>query len=64
MDLIVVSPAFAGRSLGERAYPLRRAWDLDAAVDFLCYTPEEFDQLRTRTSIVQVALREGLEVAA
>ncbi len=63
-DLIVVSPAFHGKSLGQRAYPLRRAWDLDVAVDFLCYTPEAFATLAQRTSIVQVALREGRDVLA
>ncbi len=64
VDLIIVSPTFRGRSLGERAFPLRRAWDLDVAVDFLCYTPEEFATLAGRTSIVQVALSEGREILA
>lgn len=64
VDLLVVSPAFRGKSLGERAGPLYVAWDLDLPVDFLCYTPEEFERERGRVSIVRVALEEGRDVAA
>lgn len=64
VDLIVVSPSFRGKSLGQRAHALHHAWDLDAAVDFLCYTPEEFARLASRTSIVQIALDEGRELIA
>jgi len=31
-------------------------------VDFLCYTPEEFEKLRKRISIVSVALKTGIEI--
>lgn len=64
VDLLVVSEAFEGKSLGERAGPLYRAWDLDLPVDFLCYTPAEFARERARVSIVRVALDEGREVTA
>lgn len=64
VDLIIVSPAFRGRSLGQRGYPIRKAWDLDVAVDFLCYTPEEFEARRNRATIVQLALDEGREIVA
>lgn len=64
VDLLVVSSAFQGKSLGERAGPLYVAWDLDLPVDFLCYTPEEFARERDRVSIVRGALDEGREVAA
>jgi len=45
-------------------YRVRKAWDLPVAVDFLCYTPEEFTDLAHRTTIVSVALTEGTEIAA
>ncbi len=64
VDVILVSRSFRGRTFVRRAYPVRKAWDLDVAVDFLCYTPEEFATLAARTSIVQVALREGREILA
>ncbi|MFA5861743.1 MAG: nucleotidyltransferase domain-containing protein [Candidatus Thermoplasmatota archaeon] len=62
VDLLVVSPAFEGKSLGERAAPLYEAWDLNLPVDFLCYTPAEFARERARVSIVQVALHEGRDM--
>jgi len=37
-------------------------WDLRLPVDFLCYSPEEFNQLRKRVSIVSEAIREGIEI--
>lgn len=64
VDLILVSPAFEGKSVSERAAGLYRAWDVDIPVDFLCYTPEEFERLRRRIGLVQTALDEGFEIAA
>lgn len=64
VDLVVVSPRFYGLSAGQRMYRVRKAWDLPVAVDFLCYTPEEFDDLARRTSIVRIALTEGVDIAA
>lgn len=62
IDLIVVSSRFRGVSAGQRMYRVRKAWDLPVAVDFLCYTPEEFNDLAHRTSIVSLALAEGGEI--
>lgn len=64
VDLLLVSPAFEGLSAGKRAAPLYRAWDADLAVDFLCYSPAEFERLRGQVSLVRIALEEGVEVAA
>lgn len=63
VDLLLVSPAFAGKSVVERALPVRRAWNLDYAVDFLCYSPEEFEHLKGRARIVQLAIAEGVPIA-
>lgn len=51
-------------SAGQRMYRVRKAWDLPVAVDFLCFSPEEFDDLARRTSIVSLALAEGTEIVA
>ena len=36
---------------------------LDVPVDFLCYTPEEFDALRIRPTIAREAAEHGVVVA-
>lgn len=63
-DLMLVSPAFEGKSLTERASPLYLAWDSDIPADFVCYSPAEFERLRRQVSLVRVALDEGIEIAA
>jgi predicted nucleotidyltransferase len=63
-DVLVVSPAFEGKTLAGRNALLRGAWDLDLAVDFVCYTPAEFDRLRGIVSLVSVAVGEGTDVPA
>lgn len=62
VDLIIVSSKFKRKNIVDRASPLYMEWDLDLPVDFLCYTPEEFDELSKRPSIVREALREGVSV--
>src|SRR3990172_1379885 len=62
VDLIVVGRRFRRKNPIDRAGPLHLAWDLGLPVDFLCYTPEEFEELSRRPSIVREALREGIRV--
>lgn len=64
VDVLVVCPAFEGRTTLERAAMVDPAWELPYPVDFLCYTPKEFERLKNQTSIVQAAVREGFEVEA
>ncbi|MFH1586145.1 MAG: nucleotidyltransferase domain-containing protein [archaeon] len=62
IDLIIVSPDF--KSLG----PLKRSskmydyWEIDYGVDFICYTPDEFNERKNRPTIVQHAMEEGIEI--
>jgi len=63
VDLIVVSPKFKRKNIVDRASPLYMEWDLNLPVDFLCYTPEEFDDLSKRPSIVREAIREGVSIS-
>lgn len=37
-------------------------WNLDLPVDFIPFTPEEFNKLKKEVSIVSEALREGVEI--
>lgn len=59
VDLIVVSDAFRRKNAVDRAYLMRLEWDLDYAVDFLCYTQDEFRVYSKAPGIVRQALREG-----
>jgi uncharacterized protein len=58
-DLIVVAPEFGGRAWVERLVTAYAHWPLAQAADILCYTPEEFDRLARRASIVREALQTG-----
>jgi len=61
-DLIIVSPAFKKMDFFKRGATMYNYWDLRMPVDFLCYSPEEFEVLRKRASIVSTALKEGIEI--
>ena len=61
VDLILVSPTFRGMKIG-RARGLHKYWDIDMPVDFICYTPEEFEEKRKQVSLVSLAVEEGIEI--
>ncbi len=62
VDLLVVANRFRGKGLLERAPRLHMNWNLDYPVDFLCYSPEEFDRLRNQITIVREAVEKGIEI--
>ena len=64
VDLIIVSDSFRRKNAVDRAYLMRLEWDLDYAVDFLCYTPEEFRVFSEAPGMVRQALREGRTIPA
>lgn len=62
VDLIVVT-----KNGKMKIWPkLYREWhmtlDINYPVDFLCYTPKEFEKLKKRVSIVSEALKEGIAI--
>jgi len=61
-DLMVVSENFKNEDSLNRAIGFYDYWDIDYPVDFLCYTPEEFEKLRKKISIVAEAMRDGVEI--
>ncbi len=61
VDLIVVGN-FKERSNLKRSPKLYLEWKIDLPVDFLCYTPKEFEKLRRRVSVVRKALSEGVVI--
>jgi len=62
IDLIIVSKDFKGKKFRSRAIGFYDYWDLDYPVDFLCYTPEEFNRLKKQITIVKEAVREGIKI--
>lgn len=62
VDLILVSSKFKKLDFVERGAKMYNYWDIHYPVDFLCYTPEEFNRLKKQTTIVQEAIKEGIEV--
>ena len=61
-DLIIVSKDFKKINSLERGINLYDYWDLDYPVDFLCYTPEEFNKLKKQITIVREAIKTGIEI--
>jgi len=62
IDLIIVSEKFKGMNFIKRAARAYDYWVLDYPVDFLCYTPEEFEKRKRRIGLVAQALEEGIAV--
>jgi predicted nucleotidyltransferase len=62
VDLIIVSSDFEGMNFFERGAKMYDFWELDLPVDFLCYTPKEFNKLRKGITIVSEALKNGIMI--
>ena len=61
-DLIIVSSKFNKLANLKRGIGFYDYWNLDYPVDFLCYTPEEFDELKDKVSIIREAVENGVEI--
>ena len=61
-DLLIVSSEFRGKKFRYRPLGFWRYWDLNYPVDFLCYTPEEFNKLKKQITIVKEAVENGIEI--
>ena len=66
VDLIIVSKKFNKVRSLKRSPELYLEWhlnsDMDYPVDFICYTPEEFDKLKKQITMVKQAIEEGIEI--
>ena len=62
VDLIIVSPKFKGLDFFKRGAKMYDYWNLRYPVDFLCYSPEEFEREKNRITIVKQAVEEGIEI--
>ncbi|MBL7147707.1 MAG: nucleotidyltransferase domain-containing protein [Nanoarchaeota archaeon] len=61
-DLIIVSKNFKGKKFRYRPIGFHNYWKLDYPVDFICYTPEEFNKLKKQITIVKEAVEHGIEI--
>ncbi|MFH2106241.1 MAG: nucleotidyltransferase domain-containing protein [Candidatus Micrarchaeota archaeon] len=62
VDLIIVSPNFRKKRPMERGLKLYAKWNIDYPVDFLCYTPEEFEKASKKVGIISHALKYGVAI--
>lgn len=62
IDLVLVSEKFRKLDFIERGAKMYDYWNLHYPVDFLCYTPEEFERKKKQIGIVQQAVKEGIEI--
>ncbi len=62
VDLVIVSPAFKRLNFFQRGGKMYEHWKLRLPVDFLCYTPEEYERLKKRISIVREAVEHGIAI--
>ena len=62
IDLVIVSPKFRRLDFFKRGAKMYDYWNINHPVDFLCYTPEEFNKLKKQITIVREAVREGIEI--
>ncbi len=62
VDLIVVSPAFSKLNFFKRGALMYDYWKPLLPVDFLCFTPEEFEQRKKGATIVSHALKTGIVI--
>lgn len=61
-DLIIVSPTFKKINPRYRSLGFYRYWPLREPFDFICYTPEEFEQQRKKPTLVAEALKQAIEI--
>ena len=62
IDLIIVSHSFRRVSFWKRAIALYDYGDMDYPVEFIYFTPEEFEKKIKRVTIVSEAVKEGIEI--
>ncbi len=62
VDLIIVSPAFSKLNFFKRGALMYDYWKPLLPVDFLCFTPEEFEQRKKGVTIVSHALKHGIVI--
>lgn len=61
-DFVLVSEDFKNLHFLKRMAKILCYWDYPYDLEALCYTNEEFDKLKKQTTIVQLAMEEGVRL--
>lgn len=61
-DIVIVSKNFKAIDSLKRSIGIHSIWNLDYPVDFLCYSPDEFNRLKRQISVVREAVKKGIEI--
>jgi uncharacterized protein len=56
LDVILVSKLFRDVPQHERFPLVRKSIRTPYSIDYLCYTPDEFERMKTRSSVLESAL--------
>ncbi|MFQ6129158.1 MAG: nucleotidyltransferase domain-containing protein [Thermoplasmata archaeon] len=64
LDVIIVSERFEGVRFLKRMEMLLNIARFPKHVDYLCYTPEEFERMKSSSSLIRSAMRQWVEIAA
>jgi len=62
-DFVLVSKDFSGTRFTSRASRLYDLWSSPRDLEALCYTPEEWQRLKDKRTILLNAQREGIQLA-
>jgi len=64
VDILLVSDNFRKKPMYKRSRGFYILWHryLNYPVDFICYSPEEFEREKKRITIVKQAVEEGIEI--
>ncbi len=64
LDVIVISEHFRDVRFLKRMEMLLKIARFPKHVDYLCYTPEEFERIKGTSSLIQSAMKQWIEIAA
>ena len=59
LDVIIVSQSFRNIPFIERMALLLKKYEFPRHIDYICYTPEEFEKIRDNSSLIMDALEYG-----
>jgi len=63
IDIIVISSAFARIPFLRRMPLVLKKVPFPKHVDYICYTPEEYEKMKNESSLIMDALENSMEVA-
>lgn len=62
IDVIIISPDFAKIPFLKRMATVLKKVPFTKHVDYICYTPEEFDKIKNESSTIMDAIEDSIEI--